>query len=338
LTEPLVVFTESTEGPVYGLDDEIIRRAGGKLLYVNALSQAERAALARFAEVLVIGSAPMTREFLSILPELKGLVRGGIGVDTVDVAAATDLGIVVANVPDFCTQEVAEHTLALILAVARKITRVDRCVRAGQWRGLVRSQILPIYRLSGQTLGVIGMGKIGRSVAEKAQALGMKIVGFDPYLSPGAAATIGAPLLSLDELLQQADVVSLHVPLTSETRHLINARTLALMKPQSILINVARGAIVDEAALQMALECGHLAGVGLDVLEQEPPSASNGLFSFENVVFTSHYASCSVEAFSDLRRQVSEQVAEILRGKSPRHLVNPDVMSLPQCRLRAEGR
>lgn len=338
MTEPLVIFTESTEGPVYGLDDEIIRRERGRLLYINALSQAKRAESARFAEVLVIASAPMTREFLSTLPQLKGLVRGGIGVDTVDVTAATDLGIVVANVPDFCTQEVAEHTLALILAVARKITRVDRCVRAGQWRCLIPNQILPIYRLSGQTLGVIGMGKIGRSVAEKAQALGMKIVSFDPYLSPGAAATIGVPLLSLDDLLRQADVVSLHVPLTSETRHLINAHTLALMKPQSILINVARGAIVDEAALQKALECGHLAGVGLDVLEQEPPSASNGLFRFENVVFTSHYGSCSVEAFSDLRRQVSEQVAEILRGKFPRHLVNPDVVSLPQCRLRAEGR
>jgi D-3-phosphoglycerate dehydrogenase / 2-oxoglutarate reductase len=182
------------------------------------------------------------------------------------------------------------------------------------------------------------MGKIGRSVAEKAQALLMKIVGFDPYLSPAAAATIGVPLCSLDELLRQADVVSLHVPLTSETRHLINARTLALIKPQSILINVARGAIIDEAALQKALECGHFAGVGLDVLEQEPPSASNGLFRFENVLFPSHYGSCSVEAFSELRSQVSEQVAEILRGNFPRHLGNPDVMNLPQCWLRVEGR
>ena len=338
MTKRLVVFTESTEGPAYGLDEEIIRREGGKLLYVFAGSQAERAELARFAEVLVIGSVPMTRDFLSTLPQLKGLVRGGIGVDAVDVTAATDLGIVVANVPDFCKQEVAEHTLGLIFAVARKIARVDRSVRAGQWRGLIPKQILPIYRLGSQTLGVIGMGKIGRIVAQKALAFGMKVVGFDPYLPPGVAATTRVPLLSLDELLRQADVVSLHVPLTSETRHLMNARALALMKPQSILINVARGAIVDEAALQMALECGHLAGAGLDVLEQEPPSASNGLFKFENVVFTSHYASCSVEAYSDLRRQVSEQVAEILRGKSPCNLVNPEAVNLPQCRLRQRER
>jgi D-3-phosphoglycerate dehydrogenase len=289
--------------------------------------------MARFAEVLVVGSATMTREFLSVLPRLKGLVRGGIGVDAVDVAAATDLGIVVANVPDFCTDEVAEHTFALIFAVARKITPIDRRVRRGQWQGLVPTQILPIYRLRGRTLGVIGMGKIGRMVAQKARALGMNVIGFDPYLLPGVAAAIGVPLVSLEELLRQADVVSLHVPLTSETRHLINARTLALMKSQSMLINVARGQIVDEAALQMALDSGHLAGAGLDVLEQEPPAASNGLFRFENVVFTSHYASCSVEAYADLRRQISEQVAEILRAEFPRNLVNREVMNLPQCRL-----
>jgi D-3-phosphoglycerate dehydrogenase len=333
LTDQLVVFTESTEGPSYGLDEGIIRGAGGTLLYASASSPEERTEMARFAEVLVVGSATMTREFLSVLPRLKGLVRGGIGVDAVDVAAATDLGIVVANVPDFCTDEVAEHTFALIFAVARKITPIDRRVRRGQWQGLVPTQILPIYRLRGRTLGVIGMGKIGRMVAQKARALGMNVIGFDPYLLPGVAAAIGVPLVSLEELLRQADVVSLHVPLTSETRHLINARTLALMKSQSMLINVARGQIVDEAALQMALDSGHLAGAGLDVLEQEPPAASNGLFRFENVVFTSHYASCSVEAYADLRRQISEQVAEILRAEFPRNLVNREVMNLPQCRL-----
>jgi len=329
----LVVFTEGAEGPSYGLDEGIIRGAGGTLQYVSASSPAERTEMARFAEVLVVGSAPMTREFLSALPRLKGLLRGGIGVDAVDVAAATDLGIVVANVPDFCTDEVAEHTFALIFAVARKIATIDRRVRKGQWRGLIPTQILPIYRLRGRTLGVIGMGKIGRMVAQKARALGMNVIGFDPYLPPGVAAAIGVPLGSLDELLRQADVVSLHVPLISETRHLINARTLALMKSQSMLINVARGQVVDEAALQMALASGHLAGAGLDVLEQEPPAASNGLFRFENVVFTCHYASCSVEAYADLRRQISEQVAEILRGEFPRNLVNRELMNLPQCRL-----
>jgi D-3-phosphoglycerate dehydrogenase len=333
LTDQLVVFTESAEGPPCGLDEGIIRGAGGTLQYASASSPAERTERARFAEVLVVGSAPMTREFLSALPRLKGLVRGGIGVDGVDVAAATDLGIVVANVPDFCTDEVAEHTLGLIFAVARKIATIDRRVRQGQWRGLIPTQILPIYRLRGRTLGVVGMGKIGRMVAQKARALGMNIIGFDPYLPPDVAAAIAVPLVSLNDVLRQADVVSLHVPLTPETRHLINARTLALMKSHAMLINVARGPIVDEAALQMALESGHLAGAGLDVLEPEPPAASNGLFRFENVVFTCHYASCSVEAYAGLRRQISQQVAQILRGEFPCHLVNREVMNLPQCRL-----
>ncbi len=333
MNERLVVFTENAAGPAYGLDEKIIHSAGGTLRCGSASNQVERAKMARDAEVLVVGAAPIPRDLLSGLPRLKGLIRSGIGVDAVDVQAATDLGIVLGNVPEFCTEEVAEHALALLFAVARKIALVDRLVRQGQWKGLIPTTILPIYRLSGKTMGVAGLGKIGRNTAKKAQALGMKVIGYDPYLSPDAAAAIGVPLLSLDELLQQSDIVSLHVPLTPETKHLINARTLALMKPRSILINVARGKVVDEAALQAALESGHLAGAGLDVLEQEPPLPSNGLFRFENVVFTSHYASCGVESYAEMRRHVSEQAAEILRGEFPHNLVNPEVANLPQCRL-----
>jgi D-3-phosphoglycerate dehydrogenase / 2-oxoglutarate reductase len=333
LNERLVVFTESAAGPAYGLDDKIIQGAGGTLRCASASNQAERAEMVRDAEVLVVGAAPISRDLLSGWPRLKGLIRSGIGVDAVDVAAATDLGIVVGNVPEFCTEEVAEHALALLFAVARKIALIDRLVRQGQWKGLIATTILPIYRLSGKTMGVAGLGKIGRNTAKKAQALGMKVIGYDPYLSPVAAAAIGVPLLSLDELLRQSDVVSMHVPLTPETKHLINARTLALMKPHSILINVARGKVVDETALLAALESGHLAGAGLDVLEQEPPSPSNGLFRFDNVVFTSHYASCGVESYAEMRRHVSEQAAEILRGEFPHNLVNPEVANLPQCRL-----
>ena len=334
----LVIYTENAAGPSCGLDKEIIEGAGGKLVCANAHDEAERVRIAQAAEVLVASMAPLADSFLCALPQLVGLVRTGIGVDTVDLRAATELGIVVANVPDFCRDEVAEHTLGLIFAVTRKIARADRRVRQGQWRGLVQREILPLYRLRGRTLGLIGMGKIGGTVAQKAQALGMKVIASDPYLPPVEGKQLGVPLLSLEELLPQADIVSLHVPLTPETRHLINGRTLALMKPQAFLINVARGAIVDEAALEAALEEGRLAGVGLDVLEGEPPPASHLLFKFENVVFTSHFASCSVEAYADLRRQVSEQVAQILRGEFPSHLVNSEVRSMPQCRLGRRGR
>jgi D-3-phosphoglycerate dehydrogenase len=289
--------------------------------------------MAQHAEVIVVNAAPVTRTLLSGLPELIGVVRTGIGVDTVDLRAATELGIVVANVPDFCKEEVAEHTLALIFAVARKVTRADLEVRQGKWHDSILKGIQPIYRLSGQTLGLIGMGRIGRAVAQKAQGLGMKVIAFDPYLPPIVAQEVGVPLLNLDELLRQSDIVSLHVPLTPETRHLINARALALMKPQSLVINVSRGPIVDEAALEAALEAGQLGGAGLDVLEEEPPPAFHHLLRFENVVLTSHYASYSTTAYGDLRRQISEQAAEIVRGEFPDHLVNSEVNVQPQCRL-----
>jgi D-3-phosphoglycerate dehydrogenase len=289
--------------------------------------------MAQSAEVLVINKVPITRELLGGLPRLKGVVRTGIGVDTVDLEAASDFGVVVANVPDFCRDEVAEHALGLMFAVTRKIALADRLVRRGGWYEGVSAELLPMRRLSGQTLGLIGLGRIGQTVARKAQGLGLKVIGYDPQVGPAAEAA-GVRRLALDDLLRQADIVSLHVPATPGTRHLINERTLALMKPGAILINTARGQVVDEAALEAALAAGRLAGAGLDVLEQEPARLPHPLFQFENVVFTCHYASCSVEAFARLCREISEQAAEILRGEFPRHLVNQGVKELAHCRLR----
>jgi D-3-phosphoglycerate dehydrogenase / 2-oxoglutarate reductase len=330
----IVLFTEGERGPTCGLDADIISHAGGSLRCVAAADEADRIREAQSAEVLVAGTTPMTRNFLSALPRLKAVVRAGIGVDTVDMAAATALGIVVANVPDFCRDEVAEHTLALIFAVARKIALADSEVRRGRWEGLVAGQILPIYRLNGKTIGLIGLGKIGQAVAQKAQGLGMKVIGYDKYISSASEQGLTGSRLSLGELLSQADIISLHVPLTPETRHLINASTLKMMKPQAILINTSRGAVVDEVALRTALEANQLAGAGLDVLEEEPPRDDHLLFQLKNVVFTCHYASCSIEAYATLRCQVSEQVAEILRGSFPKNLANPQVKNQPNCRLR----
>lgn len=331
-TERLVLFTEGEKGPSCGLDAEIIRQAGGTLRCVAASSQEELLRMAQPAEVLVINHVPITRELLGGLPRLKGVVRTGIGVDTVDLEAASDFGVVVANVPDFCRDEVAEHALGLILAVARKIALADRLVRGGAWYEGVSTELLPLRRLSGQTLGLIGLGRIGQTVARKAQGLGLKVIGYDPQVGPAAEAA-GIRWLAFDDVLRQADIVSLHVPGTPGTRHLINERTLALMKPGAILINTARGQVVDEAALHAALAAGRLAGAGLDVLEQEPPRVPHPLFQFENVVFTCHYASCSVEAYARLCREISEQAAEILRGEFPRYLVNQRVKNLAHCRL-----
>jgi len=334
MSERLVVFTEREEGPVPGLNEELIRQKGGTIRYGKAVDERDRVRLAERAEVMMAGMAPMKREFLAALPHLKGLVRLGIGVDSVDLDAATDLGIVVANVPDFCSEEVAEHTLGLIFAVTRKIVLADRRTRAGQWVPGMDALLRPMRRLSGQTLGLIGLGKIGRTLARRAQGLGLKVMAYDPHVSAEAAQALGVPLMSLESLLPQTDILSLHVPVTVETKGIVNAHTLPLLKPGAILINVARGPVVDEAALAAALASGRLAGAGLDVLQQEPLRLPHPLTQFENVVFTCHYASLSEESYASMRQQVSEQVVQILHGEFPTNLVNPRVKDLPQCRLR----
>jgi D-3-phosphoglycerate dehydrogenase len=333
MSEHLVIFTERVEGPVCGLDEELIRRHGGQVRYGRAESEAERIRMAEDAEVIVMGATPLTRTFFAAAPRMKGVVRLGIGVDNLDIPAATEFGIVIANVPDFCSEEVAEHTLGLIFAVTRKIALADRKSRAGQWVPGMDALMRPMKRLSGQTLAVIGLGKNGRALARKAQGLGLNVIGFDPYLSEDAAQAMGVKLMSLHELLPQADIISLNVPITAETRGLINSRTLALAKPGAILINTARGPVVDEGALVTALASGKLSGAGLDVLQNEPLRLPNPLAEFDNVVFTCHYASLSEASYASMRQQVSEQIVQVLRGEFPKNLVNPKVKDLPQCRL-----
>ena len=270
MSDKLIVFTEREAGPVCGLDEERIRRQGGSVRYGRAVDEQDRIRLAEGAAVIVVGGARLSRQLLTSLPQLKGVVRLGIGVDNIDLEAATGLGIVVGNVPEFCSDEVAEHALGLMLAVTRKIVLADRKSRHGEWVPGMDAVLRPMRRLSGQTLGLLGLGKIGRCTASKARALGLKVIAYDPYANVEAAKSAGITLMSLEELLPQTDIVSLHVPETAETRGIINARTLALLKPGAILINVARGPVVDEAALAAALASGRLAGAGLDVLQQEP--------------------------------------------------------------------
>lgn len=333
-TSRLVVFTEREEGPVCGLDEKVIYEAGGTVQFGRASSLADRITLAKSAEVLIASTAAMTREFLRELPQLKGIVRSGIGYDSVDVEAATELGIAVANVPEFCQDEVAEHALGLLLAVTRKITLADRLTRQGKWVVGIQEKMLPIRRLKGQTLGLVGFGRIAQTLTGMARALGLRVIATDPHVGPEAAKAAGVDLMSLEELLPQSDIVSLHVPLTPGTRYLINSDSIQLMKHGAILINTSRGPVVDEVALEEALADGDLGGAGLDVLETEPPRIPHPLLDFDNVVVTCHFASCSLEAYADLRHSISEQAAQILRGEFPRHLVNPQVKELPQCRLR----
>jgi D-3-phosphoglycerate dehydrogenase len=258
-------------------------------------------------------------------PQLRVLARPGIGVDKIDLAAATERGILVANTPDAPTESTAEHAVALMLSLTKRVVSNDRILRAGH--GFPRyGDFPPGLEALGATLGLVGLGRIGGRVAEIARVLGMRVLAFDPFVSPERAAALGVELApSLRDVLAAADVVSIHCPSIPETYRLINTETLAQMRPGSYLVNVSRGAIVDEAALVAALESGHLAGAGLDVFEPEPPPADHPLFSLPNTVCTTHIGSYTSAGLMKMQVQVGQQVAMALRGARPTNLVNPEV-------------
>jgi D-3-phosphoglycerate dehydrogenase len=242
--------------------------------------------------------------------------------------------VCIAHVPDFCYDEVADSAWTLILAVARKLFEADRRVRSGEW---VPSALLPVHSLRGRTLGLVAFGHIARKVAERGRAFGVRLIAYDPYVDQSAMAAEGVENVSLDELLGRSDVISLHSPLTPETRGLINAAAFARMKPGAILVNTSRGPVVDEPALIDALRSGRLGGAGLDVLATEPPARDNPLFTMQNVVLTPHSSSTTVEALDDLTRKVNMQIVQILRGEWPTYLANRAVRSQPNVRLTATG-
>lgn len=257
-------------------------------------------------------------------PLLRAVCRSGIGYDNVNVADATKFGVAVCNVPDGPSISTAEHAVCLMLAVAKNLHRSSRVLRDG-----VRGDYFTMFtgvELDGLTLGLVGMGRIGSRVARAARGLGMQVLAHDPYLNRELAREVGAEeAASLDEVLSRADVISLHVPLTPETRHLINAARLARMKPGAILINTARGGLVDEAALLAALESGQLRGAGIDVFDTEPPPADHPLLSRPDVIATPHVAAATTAAKVRLWEGAIRQALAVLEGQRPAHLVNPEV-------------
>ena len=254
---------------------------------------------------------------------LKVVGRHGVGLDTVDIPAATRLGIAVVHAPGSNSQAVAEHALMLMLACVKRTLVIDRLTRRGDWRPRTEDANT---ELGGKTLGIIGVGNIGRRVARFCGALGMRVLGYDKYVPDDEVRRRGAePQPSLEALLPQCDVVTCHTPLTPETRHMINARTLALMKPGAIFINTSRGGVQDERALFEALTRGHLAAAGLDVFEQEPTPLDNPLLNLDNVVVSSHVAGVTREANRQMAVQVAGEMLRVLRGERPEVLVNPEV-------------
>lgn len=281
--------------------------------------------VARQADGVLVTYARITDDIIEQLNRCRIIARFGIGVDNVDIEAATQSGIVVTKVPDYCIDEVSDHALALLLALARKITYANRQVQAGQWE---MRAVVPMHRLRGRTLGLVGFGKIPRALAPKAQALGLKVMTYDPYVSDEVTEPLGVESVDFDELLRSADYISTHAPLTTETHHMFNADAFRQMKPEALLINTARGPLVDEQALANALDEGQLAGAALDVMPQEPPPADSPLRGRDNVILTPHIAFYSEESLVELQTKAAQEVARVLAGKSPRYPVNPEVLKI----------
>jgi D-3-phosphoglycerate dehydrogenase / 2-oxoglutarate reductase len=277
----------------------------------------EVAAQAGGADVLINQYVPITAAVLDALPRCRLVVRYGVGVDNVDLHAATERGVWVANVPDYGRDEVADHTLALALAMLRGVVALDRSVRAGTWD---LDPARPLRRLATLTWGVVGCGAIGTAVARRAAGLGMRVLGYD---LPTVRSEAPIERVPLEELLEEADLVSLHAALTPDTHHLVGAAALARMRPTAHLVNTARGGLVEEAALLAALDAGALAGAALDVLEHEPPDELGWkLARHPRVVATPHAAWYSEEAFHTLKSEVAREALRVLGGGAPRSPVN----------------
>ena len=278
---------------------------------------------ARDADALVIAFAPITRAVMSALEGLKVVARTGVGYDVIDVPAATDLGVVVVNIPDIWVREVANHALALLLAWNRRILTLDHLVHAGTWGGGVPGPFTGT--LHGETVGIVGLGNIGSAFARRIAAFETKLIACDPYVDDARFKALGVERVTLEALAERSDYVSVHTLLNAETRHLIGEAFFRRMKPTAILVNTSRGPVVDEAALARALAEGRLAGAALDVWEQEPVAADNPLLKMDNVIATPHAAYFSTAAVAQVPRRCGEEVARVLTGERPINVVNPEV-------------
>ena len=260
---------------------------------------------------------------------LQVIGRYGIGVDNIDVEEATRQGILVTNVPAYCLDEVSDHAMALVLACARKICQYSSWTHAGDW-AVMRGK--PLFRIRGQTLGIIGFGRIGRTLTPKAQAFGMRVLAYDPYVDAETIRAHGCEKVDLGDLLAQADYVSIHAPLTDETRGMIDEPKLRQLKSTAFVVNTARGAIIDLDALATALQRDWIAGAAVDVVDPEPLPAGHPLLALPNVITTPHAAFYSEQSLDDLKVQAAENVAAVLSGHRPAYTVNPEVLELPRWR------
>ena len=316
---PKVVITDC-DHPSVEIERAILSEINPEFLLAYCNTEDEVIETARDADGIINQYAPITRRVIESLKRCKVIARYGVGVDNIDVEAATEYGIIVANVPDYCVDEVSTHTMALILVCARGITLLDRKRRDKKWDFTLAK---PLFRTQGKTLGLFGLGRIAKMVAQKALGFEFKVIAFDPYVSE---ANSKIEMVALKRLLSDSDFLSIHVPLTDQTRHSFSENELRTMKKTSYLVNTSRGPIVDEKALYVALKEKWIAGAALDVMEKEPPDWEDPLLKLDNIIITPHISFYSEESYVELKTKVAESVRAVLKGELPRAMVNPQVI------------
>ena len=309
----------------YSAEKTAIESLGGELILEAAQTEEEIIQTCTGARIILTEGlfTPITRKVLEALDDCWAVGRYGIGVDNIDVEAATDSGIVVFNVADYCVEEVSDHAAALVLASARRVVSLDRQVRSGGWADPAPDP--PLRRLNRLTLGLVGFGNIGRRMVPRLSGFGMRILATDPYVDPRLASQAGVELTSLERVLKESDLISLHTFLNAGSRHLIGDPELRLMKPTAFLVNTSRGAVVDEEALIAALKERRIGGAALDVTEEEPLASDSPLRNLDNVIVTPHHAATSLESSADSHRGVIEAVCSLIQGYWPPFPFNPSV-------------
>ncbi|MCL5102892.1 MAG: C-terminal binding protein [Armatimonadetes bacterium] len=302
--------------PSIDLQKAVLEPAGFDVKAISPICKTEDDVIEKCkgAEVLLVQWAPVTRRVLEALPEVKCIVRYGVGVNNFDLEAAKDLGVTAANVPDFCVEEVSNHAMAMIVSLCRRIPQDHNQIVKGGW-GI--GDFRPIPAFTDLTIGLVSFGQIARLVAQKAKCFGFNVIAFDPLLADEVFNDFGVKRVDMDTLLRKSDIVSLHCPLVPATTHLIDREAIAKMKPGAILVNTSRGPVVDEPAMIEALKSGQLGGAGLDVFEVEPLPAGSPLRDFNNVILTSHAASVSEKAVDNLQIKAAEAARDFLLGKRP---------------------
>jgi D-3-phosphoglycerate dehydrogenase len=312
---------------MYTLEKEALDLIDAEIIEVNASSEEEFIAEAKDADAIIGRGRQITKNIINSLNNCRVISLGSVGADTVDIDAATAKGIPVTNVPDTFIEEVADHTMMLLLASFRRLNVMDKMVRENRWAE-GRPLISEFPRLWGQTLGFISFGHVAKAVSKRAKAFGLHMIAFDPYIEELVMTDYGVePISTLEEMLSKSDFVSMHAPSTQEVHHLMSDQQFKSMKRSALFINNGRGPTVDESALIKALEQDWIAGAGLDVLEQEPPDTDNPLLHMENVILTPHIASASQRMAPETRRRVGKEISLVLSGRWPKSCVNPSVLA-----------